>query len=63
MTSIRYKSKHTVSVLVPVYNEEELLEKALKSIPRNVAEIILVNDGSEDTLIPLSAVEKEREKL
>lgn len=54
MEPIRYRSRHTVSVLMPVYNEEELLEKALNSIPSNVQEIILVNDGSKDNTLEVA---------
>lgn len=45
----RYKRNYTVSVLMPVYNEEELLTKALDSIPYNVTEIILVNNKQSAT--------------
>lgn len=38
-----------VSVVVPVYNQEELISKCLSSIPeRKDVEIIVVNDGSTD---------------
>lgn len=30
---------------MPVYNQEELVTKALNSIPKNVNEIIIVDDG------------------
>jgi hypothetical protein len=42
------KPKYSVSVLMPLYNEENLVTKALNSIPHNVAEIIAVDDGSTD---------------
>ena len=38
-----------VSVVIPVYNQEELVIKALDSIPkRDDIEVIVVNDGSTD---------------
>lgn len=40
--------KYSVSVLMPLYNEEKLVTKALNSIPHNVTEIIVVDDGSTD---------------
>ncbi|MDP3724272.1 MAG: glycosyltransferase family 2 protein [bacterium] len=42
----------TVSVIIPVYNEEETIEDALMSLNRQTrkpAEIIVVDDGSEDS--------------
>ena len=40
---------HKVSLIVPVYNGEEFIEKALKSIPvRDDIEIIIIDDGSTD---------------
>ena len=38
-----------ISVIIPVYNQEELVIKAIDSIPkRNDIEIIVIDDGSED---------------
>ena len=38
-----------VSVIIPVYNQEDLVLKAIESIPkRNDIEIIVIDDGSED---------------
>ena len=38
-----------VSVIVPVFNQEELVIKALESIPqRDDVEIIIIDDGSTD---------------
>ena len=38
-----------VTVIIPVYNQEELVIKALESIPkRNDIEIIVIDDGSTD---------------
>lgn len=43
--SKRYK----VSVIVPVYNQQKLITRALNSIPnRDDIQIIVINDGSED---------------
>jgi len=40
---------YKVSIIMPAYNSEKFIEKALKSIPeRNDIEIIIVNDGSTD---------------
>lgn len=48
-----YERKPTVSVLMPTYNDADLIIKALDSIPDNVAEIIIVNDGSTDNTAEL----------
>lgn len=41
--------KYKVSVIIPVYNQEQLVIKALESIPeRNDIEIIVIDDGSTD---------------
>ena len=38
-----------VSVIIPVYNQEELIIRCLDSIPkRDDIEIIVINDGSTD---------------
>ena len=40
-----------VSVIVPVYNAEKLVEKAIKSVLNQTyksIELILINDGSKD---------------
>jgi glycosyltransferase involved in cell wall biosynthesis len=42
-----YKEK-TVSVIVPAYNEEELIAKTIASIPEVVDKIVVVNDASID---------------
>lgn len=36
-----------LSVIIPVYNQEELIVRALNSVPEN-CEIIVINDGSTD---------------
>lgn len=48
------KTVHSVSVLMPIYNEEGLLKKALRSIPDNVTEIVLVDDGSKDRSLEIA---------
>lgn len=58
----RYKRNYTVSVLMPVYNEEELLTKALDSIPYNVTEIILVNDKSTDRTLEIAKEYAKKDK-
>ena len=40
---------YKVSIIMPAFNSEKFIEKALKSIPkRNDIEIIVINDGSTD---------------
>lgn len=46
-------NKYTVSVLMPVWNQEDLVLKALESIPANVHEVIIVNDGSTDNSLKI----------
>ena len=54
-----------VSIIIPVYNQEELIVKCLDSIPkRDDIEIIVVNDGSKDkTLDSLFSYRKKYDKL
>ena len=54
-----------VSVIIPVYNQEELIVRCLDSIPkRDDIEIIVINDGSTDkTLNSLFAYRKKYPKL
>ena len=54
-----------VSVIIPVYNQEELIVRCLDSIPkRDDIEIIVINDGSTDkTLDTLFAYRKKYPKL
>ncbi len=54
-----------VSVIIPVYNQEELIIRCLDSIPkRDDIEIIVINDGSTDkTLQTLFAYRKKYTKL
>lgn len=45
-----------LSIIVPVYNQEDLLPKALDSIPlTNDMEVILINDGSTDSSLEIMA--------
>ena len=45
-------SKYSVSIIIPVYNQEELILRTLDSIPtRNNIEIIIVDDKSTDNTI------------
>ncbi len=43
-------NKRSVSVIIPVYNAENFLERAVKSVlnQKNVIEILLIEDGSQD---------------
>ena len=54
-----------VSVIIPVYNQEELIIRCLDSIPkREDVEIIVINDGSTDnTLNTLEEYKKNYSKL
>lgn len=40
---------YKITVIIPVYNQEKLIERAIKSIPvRDDIEIIVIDDGSTD---------------
>ena len=54
-----------VSIIIPVYNQEELVIRCLNSIPkRNDIEIIVINDGSTDnTKKVLNEYKKHYSKL
>ena len=41
-------NKKKISVIIPAYNEEQLILKTLESIPNLVSEIIVINDCSQD---------------
>ena len=47
------KSKISISVIVPVYNQQQFIGRCIRSLldqslDRNTYEIIIVNDGSKD---------------
>ncbi|NJE09302.1 glycosyltransferase, partial [Thermococcus sp. M39] len=48
----------TISVLMPAYNEEKNLEKAVKETMRELKgldyEIIIINDGSKDNTLEVA---------
>lgn len=50
-----------VSVIIPVWNQESLVERAIRSVPkRNDVEIIVIDDGStDDTPIVLRTILEE----
>lgn len=50
-----------ISVIIPVYNQEELVKRAIESIPeREDIEIIVINDGSTDnTSKTLAEIKRE----
>jgi len=37
-----------ISIVIPCYNEEKTIEKVIKSIPKNVFEIIVIDNNSKD---------------
>jgi len=41
-------SQHSIGVVIPAYNEEELIESTLTSIPRYVDKVYVVDDASTD---------------
>jgi len=54
------KNSIKVSVIIPVYNQEYLIERCLNSIPkRKDIEIIVVNDGSFDETLQVLELYKE----
>lgn len=55
------KKELKVSVIIPVYNQEELVIRCLDSIPkRKDIEIIVINDGSTDnTILSLEKYQEE----
>ncbi len=51
--NVRPKKMPFISVLIPAYNEEDTLEKTIKSVleidyPKNLLEVIVINDCSKD---------------
>lgn len=48
-------NKHTVSVIVPAYNEEKKISHVLKSLVNSllIDEIIVINDGSSDKTLSI----------
>jgi len=58
-----YKNKK-ISVVVPAYNEEKLIAKAISVIPRFVDKIIVINDASKDkTLETIQQIMKFDQKI
>ncbi len=56
--------KTEVSVVVPCYNEEKLIEKTIEKIPSFVDHIIIVNDASTDsTLDKINLLKKSNKKV
>ena len=43
----------SISIIVPMYNVEETIERCIESIIHTPAEIILVNDGSIDNTLKI----------
>lgn len=40
--------KHNIKVIIPAYNEEDSIGKVIERIPKQVSEIIVVNNNSSD---------------
>jgi len=55
-----YKEK-SVAVVVPAYNEEELIAKTITSIPELADRIIVVNDASTDLTVEIVEEMVERD--
>lgn len=50
-----------LSIIIPVYNQEELVARAIQSVPKRAdVELVIVNDGSTDKT--LDSIKKELEK-
>jgi glycosyltransferase involved in cell wall biosynthesis len=47
-----YKNK-TIAVVVPAYNEEKQIEKVLKTIPKYVDKVVVIDDSSKDNTKPI----------
>jgi glycosyltransferase involved in cell wall biosynthesis len=39
---------HTVAVVVPAYNEEQLIRRVIETMPDYVDKIVVVDDASQD---------------
>ena len=49
--------KHLVSVVMPVYNEEKTVKRAIESVlsqTYNEIELLIIDDGSTDSTPPVS---------
>jgi len=58
-----YKNKK-ISVVIPAYNEEKLIAKAISVVPRFVDKIIVINDASKDkTLETIQQIMKFDQKI
>lgn len=58
-----YKQK-SISVVIPAYNEEKLIAKAISNVPDFVEKIIIVNDASKDkTLEIVEQIMKTNQKI
>lgn len=51
------KKKKNISIIIPVYNGEETIQRCLDSVTRqsskNIEEIIVVDDGSTDKTVEI----------
>jgi glycosyltransferase involved in cell wall biosynthesis len=54
-----YKN-HTISVMVPAYNEERLIKKTIEGVPDFVDHIIVVDDNSKDNTAKVVTTVKDK---
>lgn len=48
-TSPSAKKEHTVTVIIPAYNAQDTVKRAIESVPKSkLVDIIVINDGSTD---------------
>ncbi len=46
--------QYTISVIIPAYNEADSIAKVIGDIPKNVSEIIVVNNNSSDNTVEVA---------
>ncbi len=51
---------HKIAVIVPAYNEEDLIGKTLSTMPAYIDKIIVVDDYSKDTTFNIALKKWER---
>jgi len=55
-----YRNK-VIAVIIPAYNEEELIGKVLKTVPSFIDHIVVVDDGSSDRTGEVVKVHQEED--